>query len=48
MKLIDAESFNENFQYYDNETIRMVVENFIEESEDRLKELEKNASDLNL
>lgn len=42
MATIDWEQFNENFQYYDNETIQEVIENFFEESDERLAKLEKN------
>ena len=45
MAIIDWEQFNENFQYYDKETIGLVIENFLEESDDRLCKMEKNISD---
>jgi len=45
MATIDWEQFNENFQYYDRDTIREVVDNFLEEYEDRLVTLEKNISE---
>jgi HPt (histidine-containing phosphotransfer) domain-containing protein len=46
MAIIDWEQFNENFQYYDKETIGLVIENFLEESEERLCKMEKNINDL--
>jgi HPt (histidine-containing phosphotransfer) domain-containing protein len=42
MATIDWEKFNDNFQYYDKETIREVIEDFFNESEERLTNLEKN------
>ena len=46
MATIDWEQFNENFQYYDDETIQEVIENFFEESDERLAKLEKNIQEL--
>jgi HPt (histidine-containing phosphotransfer) domain-containing protein len=45
MAVIDWEQFNENFQYYDRDTIVEVIGNFVEEFEGRLEVLEKNISD---
>ena len=42
MAIIDKVQFDENFQYYDKETINLVIGNFIEESEERLYSIEKN------
>ena len=42
MKVIDREQFDENFQYYDRNTIRAVIENFTEEAEERLNDMERN------
>jgi hypothetical protein len=42
MAIIDREKFDENFQYYDKETIRLVIDNFLEESDDRLGKMEKS------
>jgi HPt (histidine-containing phosphotransfer) domain-containing protein len=42
MATIDWEQFNENFQYYDQDTIREVIGIFFEELEGRLIALEKN------
>ncbi len=46
MATIDWEQFNENFQYYDKETISEVIQNFFEESEERLANLERNIAAL--
>jgi HPt (histidine-containing phosphotransfer) domain-containing protein len=48
MTIIDKEKFDENFQYYDQETIRMVIDNFLEESADRLDNIGKNIIDNDL
>lgn len=40
--MIDWEKFEENFGYYDKETIREVIENYLEEYEERLNTLERN------
>ena len=45
MATIDWEQFNENFQYYDTETIREVIGNFFDEYEDRLIVIGKNIAD---
>jgi HPt (histidine-containing phosphotransfer) domain-containing protein len=45
MSIIDREKFTENFQYYDKETIRLVIDDFLEESNERLGNMEKNISD---
>ncbi len=42
MATIDWEQFNENFQYYDKETIQEVIKDFFEESEQRMANLEQN------
>jgi len=42
MATIDWEQFNENFQYYDKETVSEVIENFFEELDDRMNALAKN------
>jgi HPt (histidine-containing phosphotransfer) domain-containing protein len=48
MAVIDWDQFNENFQYYDRETIVDVIENFFEEFEGRLEMLGKNISESDL
>ncbi len=40
--MIDWEQFEENFGYYDKETIREVIESYLEEYEERLNTLERN------
>ena len=40
--MIDWDQFEENFSYYDKETIREVIENYLDEYEERLNTLEKN------
>lgn len=45
MSTIDWERFDENFQYYDKDTIREVIENFFEEREERLINIEKNIAE---
>jgi HPt (histidine-containing phosphotransfer) domain-containing protein len=45
MAVINWDQLNENFQYYDKDTIREVVESFFEESEERLNTLEKCISE---
>ena len=45
MAVIDWDQFNENFQYYDRDTIVEVIQNFFEEFEGRLEVLEKNISE---
>ena len=45
MPTIEWDQFNDNFQYYDIDTIREVIENFLEESEVRLNNLEKNIAE---
>ncbi len=45
MATIDWEQFNENFQYYDAETVSEVIENFFEELDERMSILEKNIGD---
>lgn len=45
MATIDWDRFNENFQYYDKDTIREVIEDFFNESEERLTNLEKNIAE---
>jgi HPt (histidine-containing phosphotransfer) domain-containing protein len=45
MATIDWEQFNENFQYYDAETVSEVIENFFEELDERMGTLEKNIGD---
>ena len=47
MAIIDWEQFNENFQYYDTETIREVIGNFFEEYEERLSVIGNNISENN-
>lgn len=47
MATIDWERFNENFQYYDQETIHEVIKNFFEESEERMNTLTKHIMDQN-
>jgi len=42
MAQIDWEQFNENFQYYDKEIIKEIIDIFIEEYDDRIKILTKN------
>lgn len=45
MATIDWDQFNENFQYYDKETIREVLEGFFEEVDDRISTLERNITE---
>lgn len=45
MAIIDRQKFDENFQYYDQETIRLVIDNFLEESDERLVKMEKNIAE---
>ncbi len=45
MAIIDWDQFNENFQYYDRDTIVDVIEIFFNEFEGRLEVLEKNISE---
>jgi len=42
MAVIDWDQFNENFQYYDKEIIKEVINIFVEEHDDRIMTLEKN------
>jgi HPt (histidine-containing phosphotransfer) domain-containing protein len=42
MATIDWVQFNENFQYYDQDTIREVIENFFEELDERMATMDKN------
>jgi HPt (histidine-containing phosphotransfer) domain-containing protein len=44
MATIDWEQFNENFQYYDKETIHEVIDDFLDEAEKRLVKIEQNIS----
>jgi HPt (histidine-containing phosphotransfer) domain-containing protein len=48
MAVIDWDQFNENFQYYDRDTIVEVIENFFEEFEGRLEMLGKNIAESDL
>ena len=45
MATIDWEQFNENFQYYEKDTVKEVIDNFFEEAEERLLNLEKNIAE---
>lgn len=45
MAVIDWDQFNENFQYYDKETIQEVIKDFFEETEERMIQLEKIISE---
>jgi len=45
MAVIDWVQFNENFQYYDQEIIKEVIDIFIDEYDDRIVSLEKNISE---
>jgi HPt (histidine-containing phosphotransfer) domain-containing protein len=45
MATIDWERFEENFQYYDQDTIREVIGDFSDEMEERLITLEKNIAE---
>jgi len=45
MAVIDWVQFNENFQYYDKEIIKEVINIFIDEYDDRIAVLEKNISE---
>ena len=45
MAIIDWEQFNENYQYYDEEIIREIIEDFLTESDERLVNLQKNIKD---
>ena len=42
MAQINWEQFNENFQYYDKETICEVIAMFIDEYDERIAKIEKN------
>lgn len=42
MAQIDWAQFNENFQYYDKEIIMEIIDIFIDEYDDRIKNLTKN------
>lgn len=48
MAQINWKQFNENFQYYDKEIIKEVIDIFVEEYDERINTLEKNieANDL--
>ena len=48
MATIDWEQFNENFQYYDKETVSEVIENFFEELDERMDTLAKNIAESDL
>ena len=41
MAVIDWDQFEDNFSYYDKETIREVIENYLDEYEERIKTLEQ-------
>ena len=42
MAVIEWEQFNDNFQYYDKEIIIEVIEIFVNEYDDRIKNLQEN------
>ena len=42
MAQIDWKQFNENFQYYDKEIIKEVIDIFVEEYDERISTLQKN------
>lgn len=42
MAIIDWEQFNENFQYYDKTIIREVIDIFVDEYDDRIRNMKKN------
>ena len=44
--MINKESFRENFKYYDKSIVLQVIDIFLDEYPDRLRELEKNVSEL--
>jgi HPt (histidine-containing phosphotransfer) domain-containing protein len=45
MAVIDWEQFNDNFQYYDKEVIREVINIFISEYDSRISNLQKDIED---
>jgi len=45
MAAIDWDQFNENFQYYDKEIIKEVIDIFIDEYDTRISNLKKNIED---
>ena len=42
MAIIDWAQFNENFQYYDKEIVREVIDIFVDECDDRINNLQKD------
>ena len=42
MAVIDWDQFNENFQYYDKEIIKEVIDIFVDEYDNRIRDLQKN------
>jgi len=44
--MIDKESFRENFRYYDKNIVLQVIDIFVMEHQDRLRELETNVADI--
>ena len=43
--MIDRQKLNENFQYFDNETIIEIIDIFFEEYPDRVEKMTKNIQD---
>ena len=48
MAVIDWDQFNENFQYYDKEIIKEVIDIFVDEYDNRISNLQKNIEDKDL
>jgi HPt (histidine-containing phosphotransfer) domain-containing protein len=48
MAQIDWKQFNENFQYYDKEIIKEVIDIFVEEYDERISTLNKNIEENDL
>ena len=48
MAQIDWKQFNENFQYYDKEIIKEVIDIFVEEYDERMSTLQKNIDEKDL
>ncbi|MEI8005572.1 MAG: Hpt domain-containing protein [Bacteroidota bacterium] len=44
--MIDRQKLNQNFQYFDKETIIEIIDIFFEEYPDRMEKLRKNIEDL--
>jgi HPt (histidine-containing phosphotransfer) domain-containing protein len=48
MAQIDWKQFNDNFQYYDKEIIKEVIDIFVEEYDERISTLQKNIEEKDL